>query len=88
MGEEEEDDFEGENEDLDKEESEPDSDTEELRRDELEEFWNANVDCTSGNIVFIDDSGETTDGDQSLDTRCVTPIPTGIWIRVNKTKSR
>ena len=44
--------------------------TEELRHDELEEFRNANVDCTSGNIVFIDDSGETTDGDQSLDTRC------------------
>jgi len=66
---EEEDDFEDESEDLEEEESEPDSDTEELRRDELEEFRNANVNCASGDIVFVDD-GETTDGDQSLDARC------------------
>ena len=39
----------------------------ELRRDEL---GNANVDCTSGDIVFIDDSRETTDGNQSLDVKC------------------
>ena len=70
LDEEDEDDFEEESEDLEEEESEPDSDTEELRCDELEEFRNANVDCASGDIVFIDDSGEITDGDQSLDARC------------------
>jgi len=71
MDEEEEDDFEDENEDLEEEDSEPDSDIEELRCDELEEFRNANVDCASEDIVFLDDSGETTtDGDQSLDTGC------------------
>lgn len=75
MDEEEEDDFEDENEDLEEEDSEPDSDIEELRCDELEEFQNANcdVDCTSKDIVFLDDSGETTtDGDQSLDMGCDT----------------
>lgn len=27
--------------------------------DELDEFWNSNVDCTSGSVEFIDDNDES-----------------------------
>lgn len=50
--------FEDAPEDLEDEKSGSESTDEESRRDELDEFWNSNVDCTSGSVEFIDDNDE------------------------------
>jgi hypothetical protein len=57
----EEDVLDGEDEDLEEEKSEPDSSDNDERDDnldELEEFRHSNVDCASGDVVFINDLGE------------------------------
>ena len=46
------------------------SDDDELRHDELEEVRNANVDCASGDVTFIDDMGKDSCDDQSSATMC------------------
>ena len=46
------------------------SDDDELRHDELDEFRNANVDCVSGDVTFIDDLGKDICDDQSSATTC------------------
>jgi len=44
-----------------------DSDESEGEFDNLEGFQQSNIDCASGDVIFIDDSGE---GDESLAATC------------------
>ena len=43
-----------------------DDDERDNELDELEEFRQLNVDCTSGDVVFIDESGENMGGNEPL----------------------
>jgi hypothetical protein len=60
-------------EDLEEERSESgssDNDERDDDLDKLEEFWHSNADCTSGDVTFIDDSGETIEGDEAPVKMC------------------
>ena len=43
-----------------------DDDERDNELDKLEEFWQSNIDCASGDVVFIDESGENIGGNEPL----------------------
>ena len=85
----EEDALDDEAEDLEEERSESgssDNDERDDDLDELEEFRRSNADCASGDVTFIDDSGETIEGDEAPVEMCAADAR--MWQKEIITKSR